>query len=44
MAHSRSRGHVPLIGHNPRGGVKDEFEPTDAIRYKERRRPPARNR
>lgn len=34
--HSRSLGHVPLIDHNPRGGVKDEFEPADAIRYKER--------
>lgn len=34
--HSRSLGHVPLIDHNPRGGMKDEFEPADAIRYKER--------
>ena len=34
--YSRSLGHVPLIDHNPRGGVKDEFEPSDAIRYKER--------
>lgn len=34
--HSRSLGHVPLIDHNRRGGVKDEFEPADAIRYKER--------
>ena len=34
--HSRSLGHVPLIDHNPRGGEKDEFEPADAIRYKER--------
>ncbi len=34
--HSRSLGHVPLIDHNPRGGLKDEFEPADAIRYKER--------
>lgn len=34
--HSRSLGHVPLIDHNPRGGVKDEFEPADATRYKER--------
>jgi hypothetical protein len=34
--HSRSLGHVPLIDHNPRGGAKDEFEPADAIRYKER--------
>lgn len=36
QAHSRSLGHVPLIDHNPRGGVKDEFEPADAVRYKER--------
>jgi hypothetical protein len=35
--HSRSLGHVPLIDHNPRGGAKDEFEPADAVRYKERR-------
>lgn len=34
--HSRSLGHVPLIDHNPRGGQKDEFEPADAVRYKER--------
>jgi hypothetical protein len=34
--HSRSLGHVPLIDHNPRGGEKSEFEPSDAIRYKER--------
>lgn len=34
--HSRSLGHVPLIDHNPRGGAKDEFEPADAVRYKER--------
>ena len=34
--HSRSLGHVPLIDHNPRGGIKDEFEPADAVRYKER--------
>jgi hypothetical protein len=34
--HSRSLGHVPLIDHNPRGGVKEEFEPADAIRYNER--------
>lgn len=34
--HSRSLGHVPLIDHNPRGGEKIEFEPADAIRYKER--------
>ena len=34
--HSRSLGHIPLIDHNPRGGEKEEFEPADAIRYKER--------
>jgi hypothetical protein len=35
-AHCRSLNHVPLIDHNPRGGVKEEFEPADAIRYNER--------
>lgn len=34
--HCRSLGHVPLIDHNPRGGEKEEFEPLDAIRYRER--------
>jgi hypothetical protein len=34
--HFRSLDHVPLIDHNPRSGAKDEFEPADAIRYKER--------
>lgn len=34
--HCRSLGHVPLIDHNPRGGEKEAFEPTDAIRYQER--------
>ncbi len=34
--HSRSLGHVPLIDHNPRGGEKDQFDPADAERYKER--------
>jgi hypothetical protein len=34
--HCRSLGHVPLIDHNPRGGVKEKFEPADAIRYNER--------
>lgn len=33
---SRSLGHVPLIDHNPRGGIKIEFEPPEAQRYKER--------
>jgi hypothetical protein len=28
-------GHVPLIDHNPRGGKKEEFEPADAVRYRE---------
>lgn len=27
---------VPLIDHNPRGGEKEEFEPADAVRYRER--------
>lgn len=27
---------MSLIDHNPRGGVKEEFEPADAIRYNER--------
>ena len=34
--HSRSLGHVPLIDHNARGGLKEQFEPADAVRYKER--------
>ena len=34
--HSRSLGHVPLIDHNPRKGVKIEFAPAEAIRYHER--------
>ena len=34
--HCRSLNHVPLIDHNPRGGVKEEFEPADAVRYQER--------
>ena len=33
---SRALGHVPLIDHNPRGGVKLEFAPHEAERYKER--------
>lgn len=33
---SRSLGHVPLIDHNPRSGVKLEFDPPQAQRYKER--------
>jgi hypothetical protein len=33
---SRSLRHVPLIDHNPRGGVKLEFAPHEAERYKER--------
>jgi hypothetical protein len=35
-ADSRERGHVPLIDHNPRGGVKIEFDPAEALRYRER--------
>lgn len=34
--HCRELGHVPLIDHNPRGGVKENFDPADAIRYRER--------
>ena len=34
--HSRSLGHVPLIDHNPRSGVKIEFDPAEATRYNER--------
>jgi hypothetical protein len=34
--HCRQLGHVPLIDHNPRGGEKIEFEPPDAMRYRER--------
>ncbi|WP_222863066.1 transposase [Marinomonas sp. IMCC 4694] len=34
--HSRELGHVPLIDHNPRGGEKEEFEPADTVRYRER--------
>lgn len=33
---SRSLGHIPLIDHNARGGIKLEFEPHEAERYKER--------
>lgn len=33
---SRSLGHVALIDHNPRSGVKVEFDPPEAQRYKER--------
>ena len=29
--HSRSLGHVPLIGHNSRHGEKVEFSPCEAI-------------
>jgi hypothetical protein len=35
-AHCRLLGHVPLIDHNPRDGEKIEFEPSDAMRYRER--------
>lgn len=34
--HCRSLNHVPLIDHNLRGGVKEDFEPADAVRYNER--------
>ncbi len=33
---SRERSHVPLFDHNPRGGKKQEFEPHEAQRYKDR--------
>ena len=35
--YSRGLGHVSLIDHNPRQGGKEEFEPSDAERYKIRR-------
>ena len=31
-----SLGHVPLIDHNPRGGGKLGFSPSEAIGYNER--------
>ena len=34
--HCRELGHVPIIDHNPRQGIKEEFDPNDAIRYRER--------
>jgi hypothetical protein len=34
--HSRGLNHIPLIDHNPRGCLKEEFEPDEAIRYRER--------
>ncbi len=34
--HCRTLGHVPLIDHNPRSGTKEQFEPADAVRYRER--------
>jgi hypothetical protein len=34
--HCRELGHVPLIDHNPRQGIKEGMDPNDAIRYKER--------
>jgi hypothetical protein len=34
--HSQSLGHVPLIDHSPRRGEKIEFDPAQAIRYRER--------
>ena len=35
-AHSISLGHVPIIDHNPRGGVKREMAPATKRRYDER--------
>jgi hypothetical protein len=29
-------GHVAIIDHNPRGGKKREFSPSEAVRYRER--------
>ncbi|MEZ5533997.1 MAG: transposase [Thiolinea sp.] len=34
--YSREFNHVPLIDHNPRRGDKIEFDPAEAIRYRER--------
>ena len=34
--HCRELGHIPIIDHNPRQGLKEEFDPNDAIRYRER--------
>ena len=36
--HCRGPGHIPIIDHNPRQGLKEEFDPNDAIRYCERSR------
>jgi hypothetical protein len=35
-AHSIQGNHIPLFDHNPRGGVKREFEPWHAHLYKDR--------
>lgn len=34
--YSREFNHVPLIDHNPRRGEKREFDPAEALRYRER--------
>ncbi len=34
--HCRELGHVPIIDHNPRQGIKEAMDPNDAIRYRER--------
>jgi transposase len=34
--YSESLGHVPLIDHNPRSGEKIQFQPHQALRYRER--------
>jgi hypothetical protein len=34
--HCRELGHIPLIDHNPRQGIKEAMDPNDAIRYRER--------
>jgi hypothetical protein len=34
--HCRELGHVPIIDHNPRQGIKEGMDPNDAIRYRAR--------
>ena len=35
-AHCRELGHILIIDHNPQQGPKEEFDPNDATRYRER--------
>ena len=35
-ADSQEQDHVPLIEPTPRGGEKREFDPAEAVRYRER--------